>query len=337
MPRASRTVAASAPSAAACESDSPSAALAARLAPLRLGLCCQFAAAPVKFRTTTATACLRMEPAARAAKLAGLCRENAAALLASLEYCVAHGIGCFRVNSQILPNATHPAAGYSVAELPGGDELIAAFRACGAFAAAHRLRLSFHPDQFVVLSSPRKEVVARSIADIEYQSEVAEWVGADVVNIHAGGVYGDKSTALERFARNLEQLSPRARARLTLENDDVAYTVADLLPLCRREGVPLVYDVHHHRCLSDELSIVEATDAAAATWNREPMVHLSSPKEGWDGPGPQRHHDFIDAKDFPACWRRLAMTVEVEAKAKELAIARLQRDLIERFNTTPAS
>jgi UV DNA damage endonuclease len=301
------------------------------LAPLRLGLCCQFAEAPIKFRTTTATACQRITPAARAEKLATLCRHNAAALLESLEYCTAHGIGCFRVNSQILPVVTHPQVGYRVEDLPGGWDIVAAFRACGAFAAANQLRLSFHPDQFVVLNSPRADVVERSLADIENQAEVAEWVGADVVNIHAGGAYGDKTAALERFARGLERLAPRARARLTLENDDVTYTVVDLLPLCTREGVPLVYDVHHHRCLGDGFSVEEATAAAAATWNREPMVHLSSPKAGWHGPAPERHHDDIDVADFPACWWGRAMTVEVEAKAKERAIAKLQRELAARF------
>ena len=65
------------------------------------------------------------------------------------------------------------------------------------------------------------------------------------------------------------------------------------------------------------------------------MVHLSSPKEGWAGPGPERHHDLFDAADFPDCWRGRATTIEVEAKAKELAIAKLQRDLCERFAPTP--
>lgn len=32
----------------------------------------------------------------------------------------------------------------------------------------------------------------------------------------------------------------------------------------------------------------------------------------------------VDPMDFPAAWRGLAITVEVEAKAKELALARLQ-------------
>ena len=40
------------------------------------------------------------------------------------------------------------------------------------------------------------------------------------------------------------------------------------------------------------------------------MFHISSPIEGWDGPKPERHHDFIDVEDFPECWRRKKITVE---------------------------
>lgn len=113
-----------------------------------------------------------------------------------------------------------------------------------------------------------------------------------------------------------------------MENDDETYTPADLLPLCRAEGVPLVYDAHHHRSLPDDLSVEQATEAARATWqNRELLFHLSSPIEGWSGSQPERYHDYIDSKDFPSAWRGWPMTVEVEAKAKELAVFRLQSDL----------
>ena len=121
------------------------------------------------------------------------------------------------------------------------------------------LRTSFHPDQFVVLNSPRADVVDSSVRELEYQAEVAEWIGADVINIHAGGAYGDKTAALATFERNLDRLSDRARMCLTIENDDTTYSPADLLPLCQRTGLPLVYDVHHHRCLPDRLTIEQAT------------------------------------------------------------------------------
>ena len=209
---------------------------------------------------------------------------NATSLLAALEYCAGHGIGCFRINSQILPIKTHSLVGYRLDELPRADEIEQAFRRCGEFVRRHALRTCFHPDQFVVLNSPREDVVASSLAELEYQAEVAEWIGADVINIHAGGVYGDKKAALERFAECLGRLSPSARQRLTLENDDKSYTPADLLPLCKTKGVPLVYDVHHHRCNPDGLTVEQATAMAIATWDREPLFHISSPLAGWDGP-----------------------------------------------------
>ena len=298
------------------------------LAGLRLGLCCQLLAQPIKFRTTTATAMLRRSRREQLAHLAELCAGNAASLLMALQFCATHGIGSFRILTPILPVKTHPTVGYRVEELPGADQLVAQFCRCGEFARLNNIRTGFHPDQFVVLNSPNAAIVARSVADLESQAEIAEWTNADTINIHGGGGYGDKPAALERFRRNLHLLSPRARVRLTVENDDKTFTPADLLPLCRSEGLPLVYDAHHHRCCPDDLTVAQATDAARATWNhREPLFHLSSPLAGWSGLQPERHHDYIDPKDFPAGWRGWSLTVEVEAKAKELAVAKLQRDL----------
>ena len=294
---------------------------------VRLGLCCQFLEQPIKFRVTTATAMQRLSRREQLARFAELCAGNADALLAALDYCRAHRIGSFRILTPIMPVKTHPEVGYRVEDLPGADEIVARFRRCGEFARKHNIRTGFHPDQFVVLNSPDENIVARSVTDLESQAEIAEWTNADTINIHGGGGYGDKPVALERFRRNLSRLSTRARKRLTVENDDKTFTPADLLPLCRSEGVPLVYDAHHHRCLPDGLTVAEATVAARETWPHEPLFHLSSPMEGWSGPKPERHHDYIDLHDFPEAWIGWALTVEVEAKAKELAVLRLQREL----------
>jgi UV DNA damage endonuclease len=174
-----------------------------------------------------------------------------------------------------------------------------------------------------VLNSTRPDVVERSLEDLAYHAELAELVGADVINIHGGGSFGDKPTAIQSLIRQIKLLPESIRSRLTLENDDRVFSPSDLLPVCHETGVPLVYDVHHHRCLKDELTIEAATAAALKTWTREPLFHISSPLEGWSGPRPERHHDHIDPNDFPACWRGISMTVDIEAKAKELAIATL--------------
>jgi UV DNA damage endonuclease len=297
---------------------------------IRFGLCCIFRQAPIKFRRTTAKYLLSLSGAARSAHLASICMHNADALYLALSFCADNGIGAFRINSQILPVKTHPDAGYDLHELPEGERITARFEQCGAFSLENGIRTSFHPDQFLVLSSPDAGVVSRSVADLEYHAQVAEWVAADVINIHGGGAYGDKRTALKRLASVIDRLSPKVKSRLTLENDDRVYTPADLLTVCTATGVPLVYDVHHHRCLPDELNVEAATQAAMSTWHREPLFHLSSPLNGW-GTGPCRpHHDFIDPADFPDCWRGLDMTVDVEAKAKELAVLKLKADLADR-------
>jgi UV DNA damage endonuclease len=294
---------------------------------IRLGLCCKFHGEPIRFRTTTATWLLARSPDKALARLSALCLENAEALRRAASYCASHGIGDFRINSQILPVKTHAEAGYDVRELPNGERVVNAFTEAGRLARELGVRLTFHPDQFVLLNSPKEEVVERAIADLVYQTEVAEWVGADVINIHGGGVYGDKPAALARLVATIQQLPSAVRERLTLENDDRSYTPSDLLPVCRATGVPLVYDVHHHRCLPDDLSVAEASEAAIATWNREPLFHISSPKAGWNGSDPKPHHDFIDLADVPSEWRDLDLTIEVEAKAKEDAILALRRDL----------
>jgi UV DNA damage endonuclease len=127
--------------------------------------------------------------------------------------------------------------------------------------------------------------------------------------------------------KNIERLPAAIQSRLTLENDDKVFTPSDLLPVCADTGVPLVYDVHHHRCLPDGLSVADATDRARQTWQVEPLFHVSSPLEGWDGPKPERHHDYVNASDLPKEWLGFPLTVEVEAKAKELAVLKLFADL----------
>jgi UV DNA damage endonuclease len=296
---------------------------------LRLGLCCIFRDEPIAFRRTTAAALMGLSKRERLTRLAELCRHNAQSLADALVYCAGHGIGDFRINSQLLPLYTHPSFGYRLADLPGGDEIEWLLAGCGAFVRRHRMRTTFHPDQFVLLSSPSRLITSRSVEELAYQAELAELVGADVLNIHGGGAYGEPVAALERLRRRIERLPEAIRRRLALENDDRVFRPADLLPVCRDTGVPMVYDVHHHRVLPDGLSVEQATRAALSTWPREPLFHVSSPINGWKGKEPNRHHDFLNPVDVPACWlsMRRNLTVEVEAKAKEVAVLRLKRAL----------
>ena len=296
---------------------------------LRLGLCCLFIQAPIRFRSATAKFIKRLDRPAQLTRLGELCLDNARALVAAVTEVHRLGIGAFRVSSPLLPLYTHPEVGYRLEELPNSEQITATLVSVKAIKEQHKLRLSFHPDQFTLLSSPRPEVTAASRAELDYQAMLAALIGADVINIHAGGVYGDKSSALSRLLKQIAELPEEIRSRLTLENDDHSYTVEDLVPVCDKLAIPLVYDAHHHRCNPDGLTITEATAACLQSWrrlDREPYMHISSPKYGWQGK-PKPHADFIDKADFPVEWKQLEATVDVEAKAKELAVLKLQQDL----------
>jgi UV DNA damage endonuclease len=160
---------------------------------------------------------------------------------------------------------------------------------------------------------------------MEAQARVAELVGADVLTLHGGGAAGGIPAALDRLERGIERLPGAARVRLGLENDDRSFTPEMLLPLCERLGVPLVYDVHHHRCNADGLDVDEASHRAAATWGvREPYFHVSSPRAGFGGGDLRPHADYVNPGDVPDAWRTIRLTVDVEAKAKERAVLALR-------------
>jgi UV DNA damage endonuclease len=298
---------------------------------LRFGLCCIFRNEPIRFRQTTAKALLALGEEERLQKLSMLCLENANSLVTALEAVHRFGIGAFRVSSQFLPRYTHPVVGYTLDALPDFASIVASLEKVNQLREQWDIRLSFHPDQFVLLSSPSAEVTRKSIAELDYQAMLAEMIGADVINIHAGGVYGDKQTALKRLRDNFQHLPERVQSRLTLENDDVSYTVEDLLTVCQDLDLPLVYDVHHHRCNRDRLTVEEATDASIQIWKEarssEAYFHLSSPKNGWQGNDPKPHAEMIDMSDFPEEWAGLDVTIDIEAKAKELAVIKVMNNL----------
>lgn len=264
-------------------------------------------------------------------RLRELIQANLSDLLAILEYNVEHHFCLFRINQGIIPFHSHP-----VNTLHWWEEFAGWFQANGNFIRKHGLRVSMHPGQYSVLNSENPAVVDAAIADVVATGHTLDAMGLDhthKVIIHGGAGKPDRATALARLEANWPRIPDYARARLVLENDDKVFSTEDLLPICHRLGVPLVFDWLHHRALPGrwaERPVTEIIAEVVQTWRPEdglPKVHFSS-QDPAKKPG--AHDYWLDAQDFLAFRAALEpFTVDVmaECKGKDLALLRLRDEL----------
>ena len=161
------------------------------------------------------------------------------------------------------------------------DSLERWFAPIGETARANDVRISFHPDQFVVLASDREEVVNKSIDEFEYHTDMARWMGygnnfQDIkINVHISGRQGP-----EGIKRVMSRLSPEARNSLTIENDEMTWGIDASLELA--DTCALVLDIHHHWVKTGEY--IEANDDRIKriidSWRgNRPVIHYSVSRE----------------------------------------------------------
>ena len=250
--------------------------------------------------------------------------QNSRDLVEIIKWNNKNGINFFRLTSDLFPWASE----YNLTELPHYNLIKNILGDVGALANKYRQRITSHPGPFNVLVSPKQHVVENTINDLTMHGEVFDMLGLsrtpyNKINIHCNGVYGDKIAAMDRFCKNFEKLPESVQTRLTVENDDKAsmYSVSDLIYIHERIGIPIVFDYHHHKFCTGDLSEEEALKLAVTTWGEiKPVVHYSESKalhENNDELKPQAHSDYI--KEIPNTYG-LDLDVMVEAKAKELSI-----------------
>jgi len=228
----------------------------------RIGFCCKWldeprqmdgfkpkdAALQYNNRTTTVAWLNRQPREVAEQRLWDIMEHNTYATLklVKLVGTMARGQRMVRLSSDMFPVYTEPTYGYFY-NLPDVRREIE--RRCfhiGQAAREFDVRVSFHPGQFCVLASDNDTIVANSIREFEYHTDLARWMGFGndfhdhgfKINVHIAGRRGP-----EGIRAIWNRLSTEARNLITVENEEMVYGLNDTLSLA--DIIPTVFDCHH--------------------------------------------------------------------------------------------
>jgi UV DNA damage endonuclease len=145
-----------------------------------------------------------------------------------------------------------------------------------------------HPDQFVILNSKSEDIIKNSIRELQYHCKLLDSMRLPnnaKIQIHVGGVYGDKKKAKKDFANNFNKLIEKnLQRRLVIENDDRSYNLKDCLDINSETGIPIVLDTFHHDCLNNGETFQQAITSFVKSWNYptdgNPIIDYSSQSIG---------------------------------------------------------
>lgn len=304
---------------------------------MHFGLCCLFNQTDIKFKTYTKAGLLKLSLSEQRSKVQEVVLHNFKALQEAINYCHLNYIDSYRISSDLIPHFEYITDNNLLPE--NMLDMLTNIK-------TYNIRLSMHPGQHCVPGSPNESTSINSFRDLKYHYSVLELLENTVpeINIHLGGTYGDKVSAKQRFIKNV--ISWDDYCFLTIENDELSYGVEDCLEVARELNIPVVFDLHHHRCyqLKPE-NVSKYTEhelflQCKQTWidsgKNYMRMHISSPKDGYSTPSKSRaHSDYIDIDDLPE-WllqesEKFEIHLDIEAKHKETAIRKLKDDILVKF------
>lgn len=186
-----------------------------------------------------------------------------------------------------------------------------------------------HPDQFTLINSVDQDIFKRSCKELAYHGDILNLMELDAsakIQVHVGGVYGDKQKSMKRFVKRFFELEDWLRRRLVIENDDKLYNLKDCLRISSEAELPVLFDVFHHQINNASETISRALQLSSKTWREKvdgiPMVDYSSRRIGGS---PRQHTESIDLGDFRIFLREtfpLDFDIMLEIKDKEKSAIR---------------
>jgi len=203
--------------------------------------------------------------------------NNLDCLVKMLRFNYRNNILFFRITSDLVPFASHP-----ICQFDWQEYFKTKFKEIGNLIKNYGIRISMHPDQFTLLNSLDNMVFENSLKELIYHSQVLDLMELDTsakIQIHVGGVYGNKEKSIKRFEDRFEKLDEVIKRRLVIENDDKLYNLKNCLKINTETGVPVLFDVFHHEVNNSGETIKEAFKLFTKTWKEKdgiPMVDYSS-------------------------------------------------------------
>lgn len=263
-----------------------------------------------------------------------------------LQYLGSQQIHCYRLADTLAPCLEQGELALLQQQIDECADLLGELR---SLAAAYQIRLTMHLSLQMALASPDHTIAERSATGIIGRALLLNALGgvASTLVLHVGGSYGDRATALERFAARFEQLPALVQAQIAVEPDEECFSLNDLLRLHQLVGIPVVFDTLHFQLHNPaRIPLGVALGLALATWpaHIRPKIHYSTqrteahllPAKGGQerrviAPRPGQHADYLNPFEFigflEAARGQPPFDIMLEAKAADLALLRLRDDL----------
>ena len=262
-------------------------------------------------------------------KLYDVINDNLDALTEILNYNIKNNIHFYRLTSKLVPLATHKNVNFDYIK-----PFINKFKYIGNLIKTNNLRVDVHPDQFTVLNSTNKEIVANSIINLKYHYKILEALNIKnkIIILHIGGAQFGKDNSIKRFINNFNKLPNYLKKCIAIENDDKIFNITDCLYISRILNIPIVFDYHHYICNNNNEKLESFILEVFNTWhNKTPKIHFSSPKSNLKKEF-RSHNDYIDISSFISFIEKIKyinrdFDIMIEAKEKEAALFRLVSQL----------
>lgn len=306
-----------------------------------IGLCCQYVENRTKRNGTTESINIIEEKNLQygqfnkgkysASQVEATWINNANELLKILKRVNKEGIKLFRVSSSLFPLYD------SLPELLHKSSAVKDILSeCGKFVLTNQMRLTTHPDQFVVISSNKDDVITNSLRMLDHHAWFFDQMNLPESPYYAINIHGGTKGNIQILIDSIKKMSSSAKKRLTLENDERAYDVKELYKVYEETGVPVCWDSHHHTFNAAGLSLDEGLFLAKTTWGSiKPLTHLSNTDPSLVNGSfteKRKHSDYVHY--IPECQllgnNNNEIDIEFEFKMKNLAIFKATKD----FNIT---